>query len=100
MIVERTIQTGTPESRRMAEGVRRAVRCTEHLNALPYEDREGIAHAWSELTGQPVDTTLHLIPPVYSDCGLNLRVGHNVFINQGCSGSVGSPVWDSSTSIG
>jgi Domain of unknown function (DUF6487) len=44
---ERTIDAGTPESLRMAEGVRRAVRCTERLNALPYDDREGIAAAWS-----------------------------------------------------
>lgn len=80
----RTIDAGTPESRQMAEGVRRAVHCTERLNALPYDDREGIAAAWSELTGQPVDPTLHLIPPVYSDCGLNLRIGRNVFVNQGC----------------
>lgn len=68
----------------MVEGVRRAIRCTERLNALPYDDSEGIAAAWSELTGRPVDPTFHLIPPVYSDCGLNLRIGRNVFVNQGC----------------
>ena len=68
----------------MVEGVRRAVRCTERLNALAYDDRAGIASAWSELTGQPVDPTLHLIPPVFSDCGVNLRIGRNVFVNQGC----------------
>jgi acetyltransferase-like isoleucine patch superfamily enzyme len=84
MAGERTIDGGTPESRQMVEGVRRAVRCTERLNALPYDDRDGIAAAWSELTGQPVDPTFHLIPPVYSDCGLNLRTGRNVFVNQGC----------------
>lgn len=84
MAGERTIDAGTPESRRMAEGVRRAVRCTERLNALPYDDREGIAAAWGELTGRPVDPTFHLIPPVYSDCGLHLRIGRNVFVNQGC----------------
>jgi acetyltransferase-like isoleucine patch superfamily enzyme len=81
---KRTIDAGTSASRQMAEGVRRAVRCTERLNALSYDDRESIAAAWSELTGRPVDPTFHLIPPVYSDCGLNLRVGRNVFINQGC----------------
>jgi acetyltransferase-like isoleucine patch superfamily enzyme len=81
---ERTIDAGTPESRRMVDGVRRAVACTERLNALAYADRDGIAAAWSELTGQPVDPTLHLIPPVYSDCGRNIRLGRNVFINQGC----------------
>lgn len=84
MAPERTIDANTPESREMAEGVRRAVRCTEALNAIPYDCREQIAQAWSELTGQPADPTLHLIPPVYSDCGMNLRIGRNVFVNQGC----------------
>lgn len=84
MAGERTIEGGTPESRAMAEGVRRAVRCTERLNAIPYEDREAIAAAWSELTGQPAEPSLHLIPPVFSDCGLHLRIGRDVFINQGC----------------
>lgn len=68
----------------MVERVQRAVRCTERLNALPYEDGDAISAAWSELTGQPVDPTFHLIPPVFSDCGLNLRIGRNVFVNQGC----------------
>lgn len=68
----------------MVDGVHRAVRCTEALNALPYDDSAGIAAAWSELTGQPADPTLHLIPPVYSDCGTNIRLGRNVFVNQGC----------------
>jgi acetyltransferase-like isoleucine patch superfamily enzyme len=81
---ERTIDAGTPESRRMAEGVRRAVRCTERLNAIPYDEPERIAAAWGELTGRPADPIPHLIPPVYSDCGLNIRVGRDVFINQGC----------------
>jgi len=84
MAGERTIDAGTPESRLMVEGVQRAIRCTERLNALPYDDRDGLAAAWSDLTGQDVDPTFHLIPPVYSDCGINLRIGRNVFINQGC----------------
>jgi acetyltransferase-like isoleucine patch superfamily enzyme len=68
----------------MVEGVQRAVACTERLNRIPYDDRDGIAEAWSELTGEPVDPTFHLIPPVFSDCGTNLRIGGNVFVNQGC----------------
>jgi acetyltransferase-like isoleucine patch superfamily enzyme len=82
--VERTIDAGTPASREMVAGVRRAVACTERLNALAYDDGERIAAAWSELTGRPADPTFHLIPPVYSDCGVNLRIGRNVFVNQGC----------------
>ena len=57
---------------------------TERLNSLSYDDKDAIRAAWSELTGQPVDATFHLIPPVYSDHGVNIRLGRNVFINQGC----------------
>lgn len=64
--------------------VRRAIRLTEDLNALRYADQDAIRAAWSELTGQAVDETFHLIPPVYSDHGINIRIGRNVFVNQNC----------------
>ncbi|MFC0626334.1 DapH/DapD/GlmU-related protein [Kribbella deserti] len=66
------------------ERVARAIRLTEQLNTLPYDDQPAIRAAWSELCGQPVDETFRLIPPVYSDYGTNLRVGRNFFANQGC----------------
>ncbi|RDI25536.1 DapH/DapD/GlmU-related protein [Lentzea flaviverrucosa] len=66
------------------ERVQRAIRLTEELNALRYADQEAIREGWSELTGQDVDETFHLIPPVYSDHGVNIRIGRNVFVNQGC----------------
>lgn len=66
------------------ERVVRAIGLTERLNKLPYDDQPGILAVWSELTGQPVDETFHLIPPVYSDHGINIRLGRNVFVNQGC----------------
>jgi acetyltransferase-like isoleucine patch superfamily enzyme len=82
--VDVTIDGGTVESRELYEKVQRAVALTERLNGIPYEDREAIRHAWIELTGSIVDETFHLIPPVYSDHGLKIRVGRNVFINQAC----------------
>ncbi|MGW6445050.1 DapH/DapD/GlmU-related protein [Lentzea sp. NPDC055074] len=66
------------------ERVQRAIRLTEELNLLRYAEQEAIRAAWSELTGQVVDEKFHLIPPVYSDHGVNIRVGRNVFVNQGC----------------
>ncbi|WP_240617168.1 sugar O-acetyltransferase [Nocardioides speluncae] len=66
------------------ERVERAIRVTEKLNKLPYDDQDAIQATWSELTGQPVDPTFRLIPPVYSDHGINIRLGRDVFINQGC----------------
>lgn len=79
-----SISGGTPESRQLYARIRRAIRLTEQLNRLPFDETEAIRDTWSELTGQPVDPTFSLIPPVYTDHGLTIRVGRNVFINQAC----------------
>ena len=84
MKVEVSIDAGTPESRELYGRIQRAIRLTERLNRIPYDDREAIRQAWIELTGAAVDEAFHLIPPLYSDHGLNIRVGRNVFINQAC----------------
>ena len=80
-----SIPSGTPEARDMSAKIRRGIRLTERLNAIPYEDADAIRAAWSELTGQPVDPTFALIPPIHVQHGLNTTVGRNVFINQGCT---------------
>jgi acetyltransferase-like isoleucine patch superfamily enzyme len=64
--------------------VQRAIGMAERINALAYAQQEEIQQRWSELTGQAVDETFHLIPPVFTDHGVNIRVGRNVFVNQGC----------------
>jgi len=84
MKVDVAIDGGTPESRDVYAKVQRAIALTERLNRIPYDDREAIRDTWIELTGTDVHETFHLIPPLYSDHGLNIRVGANVFINQGC----------------
>ena len=80
-----TIHGGTPESRALYERIQRAIGLTERLNRIPFAEADAIRAAWSELTGADVDPTFSLIPPVYSDHGLNIRVGRNVFVNQGCT---------------
>jgi acetyltransferase-like isoleucine patch superfamily enzyme len=64
--------------------VQRAIGMAEQINTLAYAQQAEIQERWSELTGQPVDETFHLIPPVFTDHGVNIRVGRNVFVNQGC----------------
>ncbi|MFJ8808789.1 DapH/DapD/GlmU-related protein [Streptomyces sp. NPDC102490] len=64
--------------------VQRAIGMAEQINTLAYAQQAEILERWSELTGQPVDETFHLIPPVFTDHGVNIRVGRNVFVNQGC----------------
>jgi acetyltransferase-like isoleucine patch superfamily enzyme len=85
MEAEVWIHGGTPESRDLSGRIQRAIGLTERLNRIPFAERDAIRQAWSELTGTTVDATFSLIPPVYSDHGLSIRVGRNVFINQGCT---------------
>lgn len=85
MEAEVSIHGGTPESRDLYGRVQRAIALTERLNRIPFAEPDAIRLAWSELTGSPVDETFSLIPPVYSEHGLSIRVGRNVFINQGCT---------------
>jgi acetyltransferase-like isoleucine patch superfamily enzyme len=74
-----------PEARQIFEQVPRAIALTERLNRLPYSDQDGIREVWAQLTGSPPDPTFRLIPPAYSDQGVNIRIGRNVFINQNCT---------------
>lgn len=82
---ERLIEAGTAESRELVERVARAMRLSEEMAGLRYDDQAAVRAAWTELTGQPVDETFRLVPPVRSDHGLSIRVGHNVFVNHGCT---------------
>src|SRR6476469_2728310 len=66
------------------EQIKRAIAVSEKLNSLPHADSDAIHEAWAELTGIAPDPTFRLIPPVYSQFGLNIRIGRQVFINQGC----------------
>ncbi|MCJ7855663.1 sugar O-acetyltransferase [Lachnospiraceae bacterium NSJ-143] len=61
-----------------------AMKITAKLNAC-YHEPEEIRALFSELTGKQVDSSFKLFPPFYSDCGKNITVGKNVFINSGCS---------------
>ncbi len=60
-----------------------ALKLTTELNSS-YHPPEEIREIFSRLTGKPVDETFGLFPPFYTDCGKNIRLGKNVFINSGC----------------
>ncbi|MCW5831118.1 MAG: sugar O-acetyltransferase [Labilithrix sp.] len=80
----RTIEIGSSESEIMFTNIRRAMRLAWEINALSFEDGDEIRRKFSELTGRTVDPSFSLIPPFYTDQGVNIRVGKNVFINQCC----------------
>lgn len=60
-----------------------ALRITMELNNK-YHAPEEIRELFSKLTDSEVDETFRLFPPFYTDCGKNIKVGKNVFINACC----------------
>ena len=60
-----------------------AMKLTTELNSSYHTPAE-IQEIFSELTGKQVDKTFGMFPPFYTDCGKNITVGKNVFINSGC----------------
>ncbi len=61
----------------------RARRITGELN-LGYHPMDDIRSIFSELICAELDPDFRLFPPFYTDCGINITVGKNVFINSGC----------------
>jgi acetyltransferase-like isoleucine patch superfamily enzyme len=74
----------SPEGRAQFENVQRAVRLSARLSAIGFDDLEGLRAAFAELIGKPVGERFMVIPPFSTDCGLNITIGNNVFINQFC----------------
>ena len=60
-----------------------AIKITMEINNK-YHTPEEIVDLFSVLTGRKVDKTFRLFPPFYTDCGKNIVVGKNVFINACC----------------
>ncbi len=49
-----------------------------------FHTKEEIQELFFRLIDKPVDNTFGLFPPFYTDCGKNITIGKNVFINEGC----------------
>jgi acetyltransferase-like isoleucine patch superfamily enzyme len=79
------IPVRTPESKQFGADVDRAMSITAVLNRLTYADADEIRSLFEELTGQRAGEHFRLIPPFYTDCGKNIRIGARVFINQNCT---------------
>lgn len=68
----------------MAQLSHEAMKITFELNSS-YHTPQEIREIFSKLTGKEVDESFAMFPPFYTDCGKNITVGKNVFINSGCS---------------
>lgn len=79
----RRVAAGSETHRVMSLLSAEAQRLTAKLNRR-FRPPEKIRALMAKLTGHPVDPTFRLFPPFYTDCGKNLRLGKNVFVNAGC----------------
>lgn len=49
-----------------------------------YHTQEEIRELFSLLTNKQIDSSFRMFPPFYTECGVNISLGKNVFINACC----------------
>ena len=79
----KTVEAGSVPHQFMHRVSQEALRLTAEINGS-YHTPEELRGLFSQLTGQPVDESFGLFPPFYTDCGKNIHIGRQVFINMGC----------------
>lgn len=79
----RTVTGGCEAHLFMHEASQEALRITAEINGR-YHEPEVLRDLLSQLMGKPVDETVTVFPPFYTDCGKNITIGKQVFINMGC----------------
>ena len=60
-----------------------ALKITSELNNK-YHTPEEVRDLFAQLTQNDVPETFGMFPPFYTDCGINIKIGENVFINSCC----------------
>lgn len=79
----RTITGDSPLHHVMHRVSQDALRVTGQLNGS-YHEPERVRELLAQLIGKPVDESVAVFPPFYSDFGKNITLGKRVFINSGC----------------
>lgn len=77
------IKAGSEAHLKMHELSTRAQKITMRLNYGFHEPEETV-RLFSELTESKVDDSFRCFLPFYTECGINIKLGKNVFINSGC----------------
>ena len=60
-----------------------AIKITTKINSK-YHSQKELRKLFSKLTGRKTPETFCLFPPFYTECGKNITIGENVFINACC----------------
>ena len=79
----RTVVGGSEEHQFMHGVSQEAIRICMAINNR-YHTPEELRALMAELTGRPVPEGFALFPPFSSDCGKNIHLGRDVFVNAGC----------------
>lgn len=79
-----TIIAGSKPHEVMHRMSQNALRLTSKLNGS-YHTPDEVRDIMSDLTGKTLDRGFGMFPPFYTDCGKNITIGKNTFINMGCS---------------
>jgi acetyltransferase-like isoleucine patch superfamily enzyme len=77
------IEGGSEVHAFMHGAAQEALRVVAEINT-GYRTPDEVLALLSELTGRPVDPSVVVFPPFYSEFGKNLVLGRGVFVNIGC----------------
>ncbi len=77
------ISSGSESHQIMHRLAQEAMQITAELNNS-YHTQEELRTLISKLTGKPVDESFSMFPPFYTECGKNIFIGKDVFINCCC----------------
>ncbi|QUY65614.1 sugar O-acetyltransferase [Helcococcus kunzii] len=77
------VKGGSEQHKLMHDLAQRAMKYTNKLNNQ-YNSPEEMVKIMTDLTGRNIGEGFAMFPPFYTDCGRNIFIGKNVFINSGC----------------
>ncbi len=83
MNTQKPVCSGTEVFEMFDKLAQEALKVTMEINNK-YHTPEELVELFSKLTGKQVHSSFRLFPPFYTDCGKNITVGKNVFINACC----------------
>lgn len=79
----KAVPVGTDIHNYMVKLSNEAMKITTKLNNS-YHSPEEIREIFAQLTERTIDSSFCIFPPFYTDCGKNIHIGKNVFINTCC----------------
>lgn len=77
------VEGGAAVHQKMHELSQEAIQICMEINGH-YNEPDKQRQLFSKLIGKEVDESFNMFPPFYTDCGKNIHVGKNVFINACC----------------